>query len=404
MSFLSGVITLVFAVLISGVAAYFSVSGLAAMFSATYWPVVIMGGVLEGGKLVVAGWLHANWSNRAVGWVLKIYLLAAIFALMIVTAIGIYGYLSKGHLDQEAPLGATTLQIERRALQIAQLRSEAELLIARQRQLDAGVDALIAQNQVTRSAALRQQQRVERETILRDMDIKQREMARLNDELLPLRLSTTEVEAKLGPVRFVAELFGWRDTGSAVRLMILIMMFAFDPLAVSLILASSISFATWAEKRRADRLKRVTAASTVPSFTPAPAPTSAFVTVPVPSQHPAPTLSPVPVLAPAPVPAPVPAPELAPAPVPAPAPEQHPALTMMMPNSDAVTVVPDIPDLLATPSSSDPVEPPSSIHSTKQPEKTEVSVPDNENQEWLPRLKNNNGNDSADLDVVLRAK
>lgn len=249
----AGIVTLFFAVAISGVAAYFSIIGLATLFAATFWPVVVMGAVLEGGKLVSAAWLHANWSNPRVGVIFKGYLLAAIAALMLVTGIGIYGYLSKGHLEQEAPLGAVQVRIERNEERTAQLRESLSAASLRQQQLDAAVNALIANNRPSQATALRQQQARERTEIQRTVEQANTEIARLRDENVPLRLQTTEVEAKLGPIRYVADLFGWTDKNAAVRLVILILMFAFDPLAVVLVLAGTISIGEWLENRRARR-------------------------------------------------------------------------------------------------------------------------------------------------------
>jgi hypothetical protein len=250
MLLLSGILTLTFAVAISAVAAYFSIIGLATLFAATFWPVVVMGGVLEGGKLVAAAWLHANWRNPRVGVAFKGYLLAAIAALMLVTGIGIYGYLSKGHLEQEAPLGAVQVRIDRNDERINQLRESLSAASLRQQQLDAAVNALIANNRPSQATALRQQQARERAEIQRTTEQANAEIARLRDESVPLRLQTTEVEAKLGPIRYIAELFGWTDTNAAVRLVILILMFAFDPLAVVLVLAGTISIGEWLENRR----------------------------------------------------------------------------------------------------------------------------------------------------------
>src|SRR4051812_43974174 len=114
MKLFSALIALVFAIAIASVAGFFSIIGLASLFAAAFWPVVLMGAVLEGGKLVAAGWLHANWHNRNVSPLHKGYLTAAILALMLITAIGVYGFLAKGHLDQQVPLASVSLQIAQR--------------------------------------------------------------------------------------------------------------------------------------------------------------------------------------------------------------------------------------------------------------------------------------------------
>ena len=93
-----GIITLLSALTISAVAIYYSVAGLAAIFAAAVVPIIIMGVALEVGKLVTAVWLHKHWS-RAVWW-LKTYLSIAVVVLMFITSMGIFGFLSKAHIEQ----------------------------------------------------------------------------------------------------------------------------------------------------------------------------------------------------------------------------------------------------------------------------------------------------------------
>lgn len=250
MKFFSGFMTLLLAIMISGVAGYFSVVGLAAIFAATFWPVIVMGSFLEAGKLVSAAWLHANWKNVNVNWLHKFYMILAIFALMIVTSVGIYGYLSKGHLEQEAPVAGTQLKIDQKVSQIEAKKIELSRLKDRMAQLDSAVQSLIDQKYVVNSQKLRETQKAERAQILVDQASAEKDIERLSNEILPLKLSNAEVAAKLGPVKYVADLFGWKDTDAAVRLVIIILMFAFDPLAVVLVLSSTITFSEWNEIRK----------------------------------------------------------------------------------------------------------------------------------------------------------
>lgn len=263
MKLFSGLVALLFALLISGVAGWFSVIGLGALFAATFWPVIVMGTVLETGKLVAAGWLHANWSNPRVNILHKTYLTFAVLALMLVTAIGIYGYLSKGYLEQEAPLASTTIQIEQRETALRQKQAEIVRLGQHQEQLDAAVNSLIEQRHVLASQRLRDSQKAERAQIAAAVTAATAEVSRLTEELVPLRLHTSEVRAKLGPVKYVADLFGWQDPNSAVRLVILVIMFAFDPLAVVLVLSGTISIGEWSEARRARMAKKKSGSKTI---------------------------------------------------------------------------------------------------------------------------------------------
>src|SRR6056300_1260595 len=92
-------LTLLSALSISGVAAYYSIIGLATIFPGAFWPVVIMGSVLEAGKLVCASWLYRNWKRTNI--LLRSYLFFAVIVLIMVTSMGIFGFLSKAHLQNE---------------------------------------------------------------------------------------------------------------------------------------------------------------------------------------------------------------------------------------------------------------------------------------------------------------
>ena len=95
---LLGILTLITALCISAVAIYYSVAGLVAIFAAAALPIMIMGGVLEVGKLVTAVWLHRYWKQAT--WWLKSYLSVAVLVLMLITSMGIFGFLSKAHIEQ----------------------------------------------------------------------------------------------------------------------------------------------------------------------------------------------------------------------------------------------------------------------------------------------------------------
>src|SRR5210317_2489657 len=107
---LLGIITFLSALTISGVAIYYSVAGLAAIFAAAVIPIIIMGVVLEVGKLVTAVWLHKYWSKAT--WWLKSYLSVAVIVLMFITSMGIFGFLSKAHIEQTSMSDEQSAQIE----------------------------------------------------------------------------------------------------------------------------------------------------------------------------------------------------------------------------------------------------------------------------------------------------
>jgi len=104
------ILTLLSALSISGVAIFYSVIGLATIFPGAFWPVVIMGSVLEIGKLVTASWLYRNWKYTR--WLLKTYLTIAVIILSLITSMGIFGFLSKAHLEQNLAEDTVTQRIE----------------------------------------------------------------------------------------------------------------------------------------------------------------------------------------------------------------------------------------------------------------------------------------------------
>ena len=115
------ILTTLTALTISAVAIYYSIAGLVAIFAAAAIPIIIMGGALEVGKLVTAVWLHKHW-KRATWW-LKSYLTIAVVVLMFITSMGIFGFLSKAHIEQTSASVENIAQVEQIDKQIAQLNA-----------------------------------------------------------------------------------------------------------------------------------------------------------------------------------------------------------------------------------------------------------------------------------------
>jgi hypothetical protein len=111
MKILFGIWTMLVALTISVVAAYYSIVGLTAIFAAAVVPVIIMGATLELGKVTAAIWLHSYWDTGA--FLTKAYLTCAVVVLMFITSMGIFGFLSKAHIEQQAGSGSLVAQIER---------------------------------------------------------------------------------------------------------------------------------------------------------------------------------------------------------------------------------------------------------------------------------------------------
>ena len=242
------------ALLLSAVAAWYSVAGLTAIFSAATIPVIIMGGSLELGKIVATVWLHNNW--RRAGIVFKLYLVPAIAFLMILTSMGIFGYLSKAHSDQSLVSGDVVSKI---AIYDEKIRTERENIDANRKalkQLDESVDQVMGRSSDEKGAekavAIRRAQQKERSRLAQDIAEAQKRIASLNEERAPIAAEVRKVEAEVGPIKYIAALlYGDNPDANllerAVRWMIIMIVLVFDPLALTLILASSKQF-EWARQ------------------------------------------------------------------------------------------------------------------------------------------------------------
>lgn len=240
-------LVLLVALAISGVAAWYSIAGLAAIFAAAKIPVIIMGSVLEVGKLVTASWLYQNWQR--VPFLLKSYLTIAVVVLMFITSMGIFGFLSKAHIDQTITSGDNTLLIEQLDQRIEREQKrvdDANLVIS---QLDNAVQTLIDYDRIRGddgAIAVREEQKNERDNLNSIIDSSYAAITEFQSDRLELSKEQLSIEAEVGPIRYIAELVYDGDPSvdildDAVRYVILIIIFVFDPLAVLLLVAANIS-------------------------------------------------------------------------------------------------------------------------------------------------------------------
>lgn len=233
---------------LSVVAEYYSIVGLTAIFPTAVVPVVIMGIVLGLGKIVGTVWLKQNWSIAP--FTVKAYLITAILTLMFITSMGIFGFLSRAHLEQTVPTGDVVAKI---ALIDEQIRVEKENIDEYRKslaQLDSQVDQRLSRSidsrGAERSVQIRRQQQSERSQLQKSIASAQNNIARLNSEKAPLAADLRKVEAEVGPIKYIAQfVYGNADAAlleKAVTWVIIILIVVFDPLALILLLASQISF------------------------------------------------------------------------------------------------------------------------------------------------------------------
>ena len=235
---------------ISAVAIYYSVVGLTAIFSAAVIPIIVMGSALEVGKLVCASWLKANW-ERAPAY-MKYYMISAVAILMLITSMGIFGFLSKAHNDQNLVSGDVQSKI---AIYDEKIKTERENIDANRKilkQLDESVDQVMGRSQDEKGAekavAIRRAQQKERGRLAQDITDSQKRIATLNEERAPIAAEVRKVEAEVGPIKYIAK-FIYGDKGAdenmlekAVTWIIVLIVIVFDTLSVIMLLAAQMTF------------------------------------------------------------------------------------------------------------------------------------------------------------------
>ena len=240
--------------IISAVAIYYSVVGLTAIFSAAVIPIIIIGSALEVGKLVCASWLKANW-ERAPAY-MKYYMISAVIILMFITSMGIFGFLSKAHNDQNLVSGDVQSKIAIYDEKIKTARENIEANRKQLKQMDEAVDQVMGRSTDEKGAdkavSVRRNQSRDRVALAKDIEANQKLIAKLNDDAAPIRAEVRKVEAEVGPIKYIAALIYGDNPDSnvlerAVRLVIIMIVLVFDPLALTLILAANKQF-EWARQ------------------------------------------------------------------------------------------------------------------------------------------------------------
>jgi len=247
------ILTFLSAISISVIAAGYSILGLATLFAGAYVPIIAMGSALEIGKLVAASWLYHNWRSD-IPKSLKAYLFTSIIILIFITSIGIFGFLSKAHLDQVNPTAGNTEQIQLIDKKIIQQEKIIERAEKTLNQLDKALDVYIDNEYVSRGLKERKKQKEERDLLNKSINEAMEKIAELNNSKSSINIEQLKIEADVGPLKYVAELI-YGDNAkdhfdSAVRIIILILIFVFDPLAVLLLIAANISLRQWRLKKQ----------------------------------------------------------------------------------------------------------------------------------------------------------
>jgi hypothetical protein len=210
------------AIALSAIAAFYSVIGLAQIFPGSFWPIIIMGTVLEIAKLVTVSWLYNNWKSTVLA--MRYYFLIAIVFLMLITSMGIFGFLSRAHIESNIVVGANSVQLRTIETQERIATERLNYLLKR-----AGDDP----DKITKRT----------DNAIQET---QNELKRLSEQKLPLLKEENKLTAEIGPIKYIAEaLYDKEDPDfidKAVRTVIIVIIIVFDPLAVLLLIASQQSY------------------------------------------------------------------------------------------------------------------------------------------------------------------
>ena len=249
--------TLLTALSLSVVAAWYSILGLMAIFASAVVPIIIMGSILEVAKITVTVWLHEYWHRCRL--LMKMYLAPAVVMLMVITSMGIFGFLSKAHSDQNLISGDVISKI---AIYDEKIKTQKENIEANRKvlkQMDEGVDSVLGRSADEKGAdkavALRRAQQKERGRLQAEILQSQKSIAELNDARAPIAAEVRKIEAEVGPIKYIAAfIYGDNPDANllerAVRWVIIILVVVFDPLAIMMVLASTESMKWERDARR----------------------------------------------------------------------------------------------------------------------------------------------------------
>jgi hypothetical protein len=227
------------ALVLACVSAAFSIDGLTAIFAGAFWPVIIMGAALEAGKLVAAAWLIENW--RSAPPVLCLILVTMIGVLMGLNAIGVFGFLTRAHLDHmvavDLVLADRAADTEARVDIQGQTVADLDRRIA---QIDAAIEESTRLGRPIGAMTIADQKRRDRADIVAARQHEAQALANLRVEKAKTDAERRRAEADVGPVRYLAELIGMpaTDLERSVRLLTLALVAVLDPMAVALLLAA----------------------------------------------------------------------------------------------------------------------------------------------------------------------
>lgn len=231
---------------LSGISAVYSIIGLLSIFPSAPYTIGIMTGALEVSKLVIASWMYRQWKD--IPFFLRLYFVIALIVLMFLTSMACFGALSKAHSESAVTIGASVSALNIVDEKIATQKENIKVAKNAITQLDLQVDQMLVRTTddkgTNRAVSIRNNQKKERLGLAIEISSAQTEITKLQIERAPLTAAMRQIQADIGPVKYIANLvYGdvIDDTilEKAVRMVILMIVFVFDPLAVLLLIAAN---------------------------------------------------------------------------------------------------------------------------------------------------------------------
>src|SRR5210317_1134518 len=244
---------------LSATAAWYSIVGLMAIFPGAKVPIIIMGVALEFAKLVAASWIYRNWKKSP--FLIRAYMTSAVLVLIFITSMGIFGFLSKSHLEHSLTAGAdVTAEIQTIDTKLVSREKSRDFLNRQLDALDDSLDRYIELGYVTKGLDQMKQLEEDRKELEAQRSTLEEEIIQLSARRNELEVSVKKVEVEVGPLRYIAELVYGEENARAhfdqtVRWVIILLVSVFDPFAVALLLAGNISLMQYAKDRGMEKRK-----------------------------------------------------------------------------------------------------------------------------------------------------
>jgi hypothetical protein len=247
-----GLLTLLTALAISTVAAWYSIVGLMAIFAGATSEIMIMGICLEIGKLICASWTFTNWKTSPI--IMKTYFIGAVVVLMLITSLGIFGFLSRAHITQSSPTTLLETRMQRIEIKVEQKTKQIRRYESRLDILDKALQRYIELGAVTKGLSKIKEREEENNLLKSQINKLEKEIDGLEDEKFSMKTEINLAEVETGPIRYVASMLyddvSERELERAVRWIIILLIFVFDPLAVVLVIAANISLRDYRKERK----------------------------------------------------------------------------------------------------------------------------------------------------------